>query len=299
MPRSPLSKELFELFSERPTRILYHYTSLSSLRGIVNSKSLYATDIRFFNDAAEMAHTAHLVRDEIGLRLRQTTSRYVNLLNQFSEWVSNRLTSGHAQFVASFTAQGNILSQWRGYCPTGLGVSIGFNHITLRERSEEQCFGLGRCRYNLAEQRKIVENIVDAVEDLADLRGENRDSSKRHPSNSYYDVFEEIEESLLKVAALLKHPAFHEEEEWRVVSPIHSDYVKTPISYREGRSMLLPYVPFSLPENNNGALALEHIFLGPTPNVNLSMTSLSNYLSKNDASPKQGVYYCQIPFRDW
>ena len=158
---------------------------------------------------------------------------------------------------------------------------------------------MGRCRYDLREQQKITASIVSAVEKLAEQRGENRDSSKRHASNSFYDVFEEIEGDLLRVAALLKHPAFHEEEEWRAVSPITSNYVNAPICYREGRSMLLPYMLFSLPKTDSGALAIENAFLGPTPNVNLSMASLSRYLSKYGANPKRGLTYCQIPYRDW
>ena len=158
----PLAKELFEMYAERPTRVLYHYTSLTGLMGIVENGSLYATDIRFFND-----------------------------------------------------------------------------------------------------------------------------------------VFEEIEGDLLRVAALLKHPGFSEEDEWRAVSPITSNYVEAPICHREGRSMLLPYIRFALPKAEGGALAIEHAFLGPTPNAGQPMTSLSRYLSKYRANPTKGLTYCQIPYRDW
>ena len=45
-------------------------------------------------------------------------------------------------FGASFRANGNLLSQWRGYAVHGKGVSIGFNPreivrcVTLPEREE-------------------------------------------------------------------------------------------------------------------------------------------------------------------
>jgi len=295
---SPLAKEIFEMYAERPTRVLYHYTSLSGLMGIVDSKSLYATDIRYFNDAAEMAHTANLLRLEIARRIEQQGAPTM-LLGQFREWVSDRLTNGHMQFVASFTANGNILSQWRGYTPKGQGVSIGFRPDVLRKCADDQTFGMGRCRYEPKEQQEIAKSILSAVEALAEQQGENLDPSKRHPSNSFHDVFEEIEGDLLRVAALLKHPAFKEEEEWRIVSPITSNYVETPICYRGGQSMLMPYMLFELPQADDRALAIEHVFLGPTPNVNQSMLSLSRYLSKYGANPRNGLMYCQIPYRDW
>lgn len=298
MVPAPLAKEIFEMYAERPTRPLYHYTSLSGLMSIVESKSLYATDIRFFNDAAEMAHTANLLRVEIARRMEQQGAQ-TTLLEQFREWVSDRLKNGHMQFVTSFTANGNILSQWRGYTPKGQGVSIGFRPEVLRKCADEQSFSMGRCRYDPKEQQEIAKSILSAIEALAEQRGENLDQSKRHPSNSFHDVFEEIEGDLLKIAALLKHPAFEEEDEWRVVSPIKSNYVETPIRYRVGRSMLMPYMLFSLPQTEDRTLSIEHVFLGPTPNVNQSMSSLFRYLSKYGANPKRGLKYCQIPYRDW
>jgi hypothetical protein len=134
---------------------------------------------------------------------------------------------------------------------------------------------------------------------LAEIKGENTDPSKRHPKNSFHDIFEEIEPDLLQVAVLLKHRAFHEEEEWRIVSPVISNYVEADIHYREGPSMLVPFMNFELPRASDGRIDLEHVVLGPTPNQNISMESLSNYLSKAGASPRKGLEYCEVPYRTW
>ena len=123
--------------------------------------------------------------------------------------------------------------------------------------------------------------------------------TKSHPTQSFYHVFEEIEVDLLRVAALLKHPAFYEEQEWRAVSPIITNYVEAPLEYREGSSMLLPAGRFYLPQSPDKKLLLEHVYLGPTPNPNHSMNSLGMYLSKQGASPRKGLTYCQIPYRAW
>ena len=40
-------------------------------------------------------------------------------------------------------------------------------------------------------------------------------------------------------------------------------------------------------------------FLGPTLNINLSMDSLKLYLAKQGINPRQGISYCQIPYRQW
>lgn len=63
--------------------------------------------------------------------------------------------------------------------------------------------------------------------------------------------------------------------------------------------MLVPYFEFNLRPSQGESITLEHIFLGPTPNINLSMNSLTLYLSKKGIKPKAGISYCQIPYRQW
>ena len=293
----PIEQLTQRLYAEQPTEVLYHYTSLGALTKIVESGCLYASDINFFSDAAEMKHAAEILRIYISQRIEAESSN-AKLLTQFREWVSERIAGGHMQFVISFTANGNLLSQWRSYCPHGRGVSIGIRPEVLCRAAGTQGFRVGKCIYDNNTQRDIAEAIITEVVNLAESRGENSDPSKRHPSQSFHDVFEELEADLLRIAALLKHGKFNEEQEWRAVSLIITNYVKTPIKYREGRTMLIPYIEFSLRTDGTAQIPLEHVYLGPTPSINNSMTSLSRYLSRYGTSPAGGVTYCQIPYRE-
>lgn len=291
-----LEKLAQDLYAKRPEETLYHYTSLNGVRGIVDSGFLRATEIRYFSDAAEMKHTVDQLSAVISFFEGFGKSNQT-LLDQLREWLSHRLTAGHMLYVGCFTPNGNLLSQWRSYCPTGKGVSLGFDAAKLSTSATRQRWQLGKCIYCQKEKEAIVMPILSEIERLAEERGENTDRSKRHPANSFHDIFEEIEAALLLVAALLKHPAFQEEQEWRVVSPVITNYVEAPIEYREGPSMLVPFMNFQLPSAPDRRLDIEHVILGPTPNANISMESLSNYLSKSGASPRQGVASCQIPYR--
>jgi hypothetical protein len=293
-----IAKLAQDLYAEIPEHTLYHYTSLDGVRGIVDSGSLRATEIRYFSDAAEMKHAVDHLSAGISFfegfgRSNQT------LLDQLRKWLSHRLTTGHMLYVGCFTPNGNLLSQWRSYCPMAKGVSLGFDAAKLSTSATRQHWQLGKCIYDPKEKEEIVMPILGEIERLAEERGENTDRSKRPPANSFHDIFEEIEADLLLVAALLKHPAFREEQEWRLVSPVITNYVTTPIEYREGPSMLVPYMNFRLPEASDRRLDIEQVILGPTPNSDISMASLSNYLSKNGASPRNGVASCQIPYRPW
>ena len=86
--------------------------------GIVESRSLWASDIRYINDSAELKHTADLIRAEVTKRTSAGHPR-PDLLNQFLDWVTHRITNGHLLFASSFRANGNLLSQWLGYSRLG------------------------------------------------------------------------------------------------------------------------------------------------------------------------------------
>ena len=284
------------LYSDIPKETLYHYTTFAGLVGIVNSQVLWASDIRYMNDSAELKHSADLIRMEITQRITAGHAK-PNLLNQFLEWVTHRITNGHMLFATSFRSNGNLLSQWRGYSKLGKGVSLGFNPSYILKCANEQSFQIGKCIYNSADQHRLIKQVVDSVEALAQAHCINSDVSENQIPKAYYDVFERIESDLLRIAAILKHPSFQEEEEWRIVSPALTDYVISPVLFREGTSMLVPYVEFKLLQAKDKPIALEHIFLGPTPNINISMNSLTMFLAKNGVNPKKGITYCEIPYR--
>jgi len=283
------------LYADRPDETLYHYTTLKGLLGILASRSLWASDIRYLNDSAEMKHAADLIKQEVARRIAAGHPN-PKLLNQFQYWVGHRVTHGHMLFSASFRSNGNLLSQWRGYSTHGKGVSIGFDPGRIVELARAQAFQVGRCIYTPQRQRELIGTVVDAVEAVAEEQGECTDPERRAPDQSYHDSFELVESDLLRIAAILKHPSFQEEEEWRVVSPVLSDLDQAPIRFREGTSMLVPYLEFRLATGEE-ALQLEHLFLGPSPNISISMNSLELCLAHHGIRPAAGISYCQIPYR--
>ncbi len=284
------------LYADAPKDILYHYTSFSGLLGIVKSRSLWASDIRYMNDSAELRHTAHLIKKEASRRIEAGHDNPY-LLNQFLYWVSHRITNVHMLFGASFRSNGNLLSQWRSYSALGKGVSLGFDPAYIMNRAEKQAFQIGKCVYDPSEQQTLIGQVIDAVEALAASRAGDDDEAARRSGRDYHEVFNKVESDVLRLAAVLKHPSFQEEAEWRIVSPVLTDYASSPVLFREGDAMLVPYVEFRLADDNGGPISLDHLFLGPTPNIEISMNSLTMFLSKNGIFPANGITYCQIPCR--
>lgn len=276
------------LYAEVPRETLYHYTTFKGLLGIVQSRSLWASDVRYMNDSAELKHTADLIGREVGQRIAAGHARPL-LLNRFLDWVKHRITNGHMLFGASFRANGNLLSQWRGYAGAGKGVSLGFDPDYVLRCAGQRGFRIGRCIYDPQDQRRLIAQVVDTVEQLAGDDEPDEGGSRQ--------AFQRIESDLLRIAAVLKHPSFQEEEEWRLVSPVITDYLEAAVLFREGTSMLVPYVAFQFLPDGERPLVLDHVYLGPTAHDNIAMNSLKLFLDKQGASPTRGISYCQIPYR--
>jgi len=284
-----------KLFAESPQETLYHYTSFRGLMGIVGSGVLWASDIRYMNDAAELRHTVDLVRKEVNLRIHEGHP-HAAALTAFADWVSHRITNGHMQFAASFRANGNLLSQWRGYSVPGKGVSIGVSPQWLENCVSRQAWRIGRCIYNSALQQQLVAQVISQLTHWLQEQqcGESPHLARRE---AWQQMLAEMETDLLLLATVLKHPSFQEEEEWRVVSPTITDFIQAAVKFREGTSMLVPYVELELRERPDQPLPLEHLYLGPTPNRVISMNSLTMFLASHGIQPPRGVSYCQIPYR--
>jgi len=248
------------LYSDIPSETLYHYTTFNGLMGIVNRRAIWASDIRYLNDSAELKHTANLINSEIARRIAHGSTR-ATLLNHFIDWVSHRITNGHMLFAASFRSNGNLLSQWRGYSAIGKGVSLGFDPDHIRQCAESQEYQIGKCIYDPGEQQRYIARVVDAVEYLADEQNIHNVSSR----SAYHDVFSNIESDLLRIAAILKHPSFEEEAEWRIISPVITDYQRSGVKFREGATMLVPYLEFNLTATRAEVLKMDHIFFSAQP----------------------------------
>lgn len=282
------------LYAERPTVMLYHYTSLEGLLGIVESCSLRAGDLRYMNDAQELTYFTDLLATAAALITEPAAD--IEILRQLIGWLTSRRHGSRIVCAASMTEQGNLLSQWRGYCPHGRGVSIGFQAGDLSKTAEAGGFSVGRCIYDPQNQQRIADAVVNAVIAECKARGPASDRDW-HPSQSFWGVFGEIEAWIFLVAALIKHPSFQEEVEWRFVSQPISNYGETPFQFRAGSSFLIPFLPMPLPAIE-GRIALDQVIIGPTAEPNLSLQSVSYFLARSCPSSRQrAVIACRIPYR--
>jgi hypothetical protein len=291
-------EKLNHFVTQKPTSTLYHYTSLEGLMGITESNVLWASNPLYLNDSQELTLAQSIYRRLITERLPLPPDRLeeMKVLNQLDYWLSLGVINNHMIFVSSFSEKDNVLSQWRGYTPEGKGVSIGLDPGKTERLANFQGYRLLKCVYEPQHQNEIATDVLNAIINYSLEKGPD---SGKHETESYRSCFEDCTELLLVSSVIMKHISFSEESEWRLVSPISTKTNDSTVNYRAGKSTLIPYANFRLLEEGELNLNLDSIWVGPTPNINLSMTSMSNYLSSKGVRTNRGINNSQLPYRHW
>jgi Protein of unknown function (DUF2971) len=248
--------------------ILYHYTTAIGLMGIVQSQTLRATNAEFLNDAQELQFGRPQVHDAL---LKQAdelsphsgagdanTSRASVMRSAAYELAPDGLSAGrqyHFVYVACFCEAGDLLSQWRSYGASG-GYTVGFrtSHLRLVQPAEmevrdsmteeiEESATLVKVRYGDAAVEEAVTSVLGSV-------------APKPVSHLGVIGFHRAQSVVLPALAGIKHAAFSEEREWRlvVVSGPHKP------SFRVGPLGVTPYIGLRYPTE-----AIAEIVIGPGP----------------------------------
>lgn len=287
-------KTINEILNTNPDRILYHYTRLDGLLGIVKSKSLWASNIYYFNDASEITYASDIFKKVILNRKNKVDEKQEYFLNEFDNWLDTFSHTIHQYFVFSLTEKGDLLSQWRGYTK-GRGVSIGFEPNALVRKIEKQGLKIVKCIYKIPEQEGLAEEFLNEI--IIAFNNENLDyKNKPHPpKKKYRGLLEKFRGKILQIFSVIKNPSFSEEQEWRIISKYYTRHTIPNIKYREGISMLVPYIEIDISSEETKETMFHKVYVGPTQNTSLSHASLATFLSSFRACNK--IIPSSIPYR--
>lgn len=204
-----------------PPRRLHHYTTLNGLLGITSSQSLWASDVRYMNDASEFSYAVDLVSKVVSETFAKVESKVIRQLLPEHSGYANTFEYGHRPFVACFCEVEDLLSQWRGYRSGEVGYSLGMDLSSLSTSGDlPPNTHLRRVIYDPDEQEREVRDVVEVwlrtVETLLDAARDVR------PEDVFpYPAFGALEEALAEHHLCFKHPAFAEEREWRLIKLVN------------------------------------------------------------------------------
>jgi Protein of unknown function (DUF2971) len=321
-----MSNPIDELLKRTIPEKLWHYTSIQGFQGIVASKSVWATDLRFLNDREEFIHARNIANkivsataelDANGFLSREFLAKAVTLAFDSGPLANSQV------FVASFSAAEDQLGQWRAYSHGSSGVSLAFDLKAFRPPADTGTLvSFAPCVYDLVEKEELVLHALHhfreevggyrerAFKAACDLNPEKRMSkdkeqvvkefleanpSKKAPSEDFQAAVIKTRIDCLRIAALLKHSSFEEESEWRLVFPTLMDRaipMNNPPRFRAEKTTLIPYIahPFSAV----GPLPLVDIILGPGSDEN-SVFAARRFLKSQDLNLEPRL--SKVPYR--
>jgi hypothetical protein len=300
-PQRPLPKywlldRWLDLFKGERTRmpdapVLHHYTDAFGVHGILTSNSLWATATQFSNDASEIEY-AVAVGLEVARELwgdKRTMSPWERFLAEHVIHVfTTPLHTFGQPFIVSFCEEGDLLSQWRAYGGSS-GFSLAFKSLCRGGEVRLTCKDgfrtmVKRVVYDPGRQRARLRYILRKLTELFNAFPFAVTSPKAasiHPEVGLLLLLE-----LTDWACTVKHQAFSEEREWRIVAyPKGATLVGTSPKNFEGvlvrptAKLLLPYMVLEPPQRKR--LPLQGIRCGPSQFQEQSSRALDIQLRKN------------------
>jgi hypothetical protein len=275
----------------RATGSLFHYTDARGLLGILKTRTLFASDLRFLNDeqeaiyagehvrrairdmpspASDPQHPQHNVQESFGRDFEEYRSALLRDLDRMVFPV----------YVACFCEKDDLLSQWRGYgADQGYAVEFvgGLGAIPAAQPPDGPAeVRLEKVAYGDAAIEQTVQTAIRAIE---------LDRSIGHPGPHAHSMALEL--SVLMATA--KHPGFSEEQEWRLI--VADAFRGTmDVQFRVGTNSLIPYVAIPIcPRSIVG------IRVGPGRHQKLRAEGIRRLAEEREL--EVDVSLSQIPFR--
>ena len=270
----------------------------------------WASDVRYMNDRLELLFGMDIVRERL-LEASADRSLELSLRKAFAGFAAvfepDRLFSWPFRcFSVCFCAGRDVLSQWRGYAGGVGGFAIGFPREVLASYSYGIHRMTGANTFDVANPVQLVE--VAYGEDAARARADDL-------VQGLYALFSagrlivdvdgtpsmSVAMSAFRTAAAVKHEAFSDEREWRLLAISEGRVVNT-----RGRvGGLVPYMDVVV----NGRLShepehvVEHpvrrIVVGPTPDRDAQIAGVQDLLASRGMWGFQDVEVIssKAPFR--
>jgi hypothetical protein len=272
----------------KPFNFLYHYTSLKGFISIVESQSLFCTNINFLNDSKEFKYGVEIIRESIRV-IRN--NKNANLLDDLDSSINDLYN--FEKYVTCFSKEGDSLSQWRAYGDNGNGIAIGFNARTLKE-SFNNTLTQTSIEYDKESQINVIKEILKiSIEQLFQFE-EKYDWGKSTFNKLSTDFIKWLLNTFING---YKHPAFLDEREYRLQLEVDGNYTtsdEVKLLFKASDSLIIPY---TIIENKHHSelrkgkeqtpsigmenLPIENIIVGPKLDFESVKLGLNIFLKEN------------------
>lgn len=253
---------------EDPPTLLYHYTTVEGLLGILKSNTLWATHVGYLNDATELTYAHNVIQGALQARMGKVTDTIELQLLERIRGAITPTNNGDNYFVTCFCEVSDLLSQWRAYGTRGGGYAMGFESRWLQLVADPTTvLALRRVIYDPVVQRTLVNDLLSRAVSILECLITEHDAETcigHIPS-----VISFLRDHFAELYFTFKDPAFEEEKEWRLVfmtGRLTRDDLFHLLEFRAQNGIPIPYVSLGIHATAGtsvGKLPLAELMCGP------------------------------------
>lgn len=254
-------------------QILYHYTSLNSLMGMVETNRIWMSKGTFLNDSSELIYFSSIVKNVIEKMKKQSDqSLWRMFIRKLEKAMEHFLTeielSGLEVYIFSLSHTQDSLALWYNYAQ-GEGYNIGFHADDLLKQgsgfSDNSDALHGYVMYSKEKQESVLEEVLrESFQLIREYREE--------------EVLETLPDHFFSVmaacATFFKNPAFKSEEEYRLALIRRKGDEQIDVEFRARHGVIIPYTTVEFDHH----LPISHITIGPKNNIDVAKSGIEHYL---------------------
>ncbi len=278
--------------------ILYHYTSVDGLLGIIDTNNIFATSFPFLNDSSEIVYGRRLARSILIKKLEKETDEISKKI--YEECLKLNGIDKKRIYMTCFCEKGNLLSQWRGYGQSGNGFSVGLDSNKLNRMYRKPPYDEVHIRkvvYDLPVQTKMINKYLsDAV-----LYAKKKEIVEE---KDIQRISKLVDWEIDKHTVFFKDAAFSEEKEWRAIYCEENSSGKIPTKYRARLNRIVDFKEFSFAPTLldipcKDKLPLKKIICGPGVDHESQIEVIKGLLKDRGYDYKHiDVQHSSIPFKN-
>ncbi len=254
--------ELIQGITYKPRKVIFHYTDINGLIGIISNGCIWATHSSRLNDSSENKLGFNLVANHVQDNL-------LNSSKQLLEKVLLRFESTET-YIACYSTESNLLGQWRNYTGEKVGYSLGFE-TKYMATIDDRMPNIEQVIYNDNKAKALIDILLSRVDEFI--------NQQPFGEVEVGYLLGMVEATLSNIACIIKHHKFEEEREYRQIYQPDNTKLKLKRGFRNGQFGLTPYVEIGFMEENR--LPLKSITIGPCQSFKQELSALKLLLAQN------------------